>query len=206
MRETAFVRTTQAEEGRRRREVTRAALIAATRARLEAGEALADWSIGSICKQAGVGRATFYLHYDDKRALIADLAAIELADWPGILEPVVADVGADRDTVHAAIGALTNMWLRHQGVLAGIIELTAYDHQAEAAWRAQLEAIASVVEDYLRRRGPDDQRDLQSLARILVWSAERVLHQLASRQGEDPERIAEALTTVAWAILRNPDP
>lgn len=201
MRETARVGTTQAEQGRRRREATRAALLAATRALLERGEALADRSVGTICKEAGVSRATFYLHYDDKRALIADLAAVELAEWSGILEPVVGDLTADRPAMRAAVGELTAMWLRHQAVLAGIVELAAYDEQAEAAWRAQLESIADVVEDYLRRRDPDDARDLRTLARALVWAAERVLHKLATRPGEDPEQVAEALTELAWSVI-----
>ncbi|APU38863.1 MULTISPECIES: TetR/AcrR family transcriptional regulator [unclassified Streptomyces] len=65
---------------------------ARTRARLResllaqcAGRPLAEISVSAVARRAGVGRATFYLHYDDLTALAVDACA---------------------DVVHAAVDAL----------------------------------------------------------------------------------------------------
>lgn len=198
VRENGSVASVQAETGRRRREDTRRRLLAATRELLERGRNVAGLPVATICEQAGISRATFYLHYDDKRALFADLAATELAEWTDVLSPLLGDPAADRARLRAVAGELVAMWLRHEAVLGGIVELTAYDDQAEAAWRAQVETMAAEIEAYLRRRDPDDARDLGTLTRTLTWSVERSLHKLAR---EDPDRLADALTEIVWPLL-----
>lgn len=61
-----------------------------------AGRPLGEVSVSAVVRRAGVGRATFYLHYEDLPALAVDACA---------------------DVVHAAVDAL-HTWQTHPGALA----------------------------------------------------------------------------------------
>ncbi|MEU9143379.1 TetR/AcrR family transcriptional regulator [Streptomyces sp. NPDC048349] len=97
---------------------------ARTRARLResllaecAGRALAEVSVSAVVRRAGVGRATFYLHYEDLTALAVDACA---------------------DVVHAAVDAL-HAWQTGPGALPPARPPAALaDFLAGAAERAPL--------------------------------------------------------------------
>ncbi|PBC76497.1 TetR family transcriptional regulator [Streptomyces sp. TLI_235] len=77
-----------------RAERTRAALRGALLA--ECGERpLSELSVSAVVRRAGLGRATFYLHYEDLRALAVDAcgevverAVDALHDWRGPVDPM----------------------------------------------------------------------------------------------------------------------
>ncbi|MCX5195170.1 TetR/AcrR family transcriptional regulator [Streptomyces sp. NBC_00249] len=75
---------------------TRARLCAALLTECGAGRELAEVSVSAVVRRAGVGRATFYLHYEDLPALAVDACA---------------------DVAHAAVDAL-HAWQTGPGSVA----------------------------------------------------------------------------------------
>ncbi|GAA4873324.1 TetR/AcrR family transcriptional regulator [Kitasatospora terrestris] len=78
-----------------RAERTRAALRAALLAECER-QPLDRVSVSALARRAGVGRATFYLHYEDLRALAVDACGEVVRDavdalhaWRGLPDPAV---------------------------------------------------------------------------------------------------------------------
>lgn len=194
----------QAQTGERRRAETRLRLLAATREYLASGNTLAALSVASITSAAGLSRATFYLHYDDKRELFADLAETELSEGRELLAPLLGDPSADRDALARTVDELIAMWRRHAPVLTGILELTSYDAEAKAGWEAQLESLIGDVAAYLQRRDPGGEGDHDMRARVLAWSVISCFTHVLGTDDEQAERLARTVTEVAWGLIGPP--
>ena len=196
--------TVQATAGRRRREATQQQIIDALHRLLEAGAAMAALSVERIAAEAGVSRSTFYLHFPDKRDLIARLAEQELSEWRQISTAVLTDPRAPRAVVEQTVRDTLAAWRRHAPVVSGLIELSEYDADARDAWRAAVDAIADTLAGHLRERwaGRDlPPGDPDTIARIVVWMTERVCHQMLRDPDPDTEeRVAAALTESIWRI------
>ena len=109
---------------------------------------LAGMTVSDVCREAGINRGTFYLHYEDKYdlyekqcdAVFAELEAILLA--PGA-DPGEADI-VPRDRIEAALayvrgnyalvaaltenGTSVELQERMKGVLGELIERSAREH------------------------------------------------------------------------------
>lgn len=96
------------------RRATKQSLIASTVALLDEGHAYADLSIEQIVRGAGVSRPTFYSYFQDKRALVLELAA-------GVREALVEGaepwLGATDDNAERSLAALLQayQWYRPNG-------------------------------------------------------------------------------------------
>lgn len=191
----------QAQTGERRRAETRVRLLAATRDYLASGNTLAALSVASITSAAGLSRATFYLHYNDKRELFADLAESELSEGRELLAPLLGDPSAGRDAVARTVDELIAMWRRHAPVFTGIIEVTSYDAEARAAWEAQVESLIGEVAAYLDRRDPDGDGDHDMRARVLAWSVINCFTHLLGPDDGETERLSRTVTEMAWGLI-----
>jgi AcrR family transcriptional regulator len=192
-------------DGRMTRDATESKILKATNLLLDGGAPLAGLSINQIVDQAGVSRATFYLHFSDKRGLITRLAETELAEFSKVMDPFLGDPDAGREELAEIALALVELWRQHAGVLSSLIELAEYDAEARETWRAVIGAIASNVEVVVNARRPDlTATQARTLSEMIAWAGERACHQLIGRESSDSDAalVAEALTDIVWRTIQ----
>ena len=195
--------TVQAQVGARRRAATSSDILAATRRLLDAGEPVAGLSVERIGAEAGVSRATFYLHFQDKHELISRLAD-ELFAWRD--EEWVASLAAPdltRETLLEIMRNIVSQWVENQAVLAAIIELAAYEPSMRDAWRGAMHEVAERAAaqfDAHWADSPDRPTDPAMIAEVFTWMFERSCQQIAT----DPSRedaVVEAMAEIIWRVL-----
>ena len=196
--------TVQASVGRERRAATRREILAALRRLLEEGAPVAGLSVDRIASEAGVSRATFYVHFAGKAELITALADEDMEPWLAHALPVLADPGSDKDAFHDVVRELVANWRRHAAVSAGVVELAEYDEAVRDAWHGVVARVALPLAEHLRRRWEGREHphaDPDLVAEIIAWMVERVCHQMVARgePGTD-EAVAAALAESIWRI------
>jgi AcrR family transcriptional regulator len=169
---------------RRTSPATRADLLGAATRLLAAGASVSSLSVDRIVEEAGMSRATFYLHFRDKTELAAALAEDQVAWRDTIGAEVLSDPRLTREAVHAMLTEIVARWVDNRAVLAAIIEVAA---------------------EQFRRRWADqpDHPDPDTIAEIFTWMFERSCHQIL----RDPSRqdaVADGLTEIIWRVLAAP--
>lgn len=143
---------------------------------LDAGHPFATLSVETLAREAGIARATFYLHFRDKGALVARLLS-------RISDEVVSSGGAwFRDAsgsgpaqVRQAITGVVHTFKRHQAVLAAVAQMAPFDPEVAALHddmmrglcNASRRAIATV-----RAEGRAAPLADEALADLLSWIVE----------------------------------
>lgn len=191
-------------DGRLTRDATEQRILEGTTRLLDAGASLAGLSINRIAEESGVSRATFYLHFGDKRALITRLAERELREFEIVTEPFVSNPRAGRAELAEVAIDLTAMWREHAGVLSSLIEMAEYDAESREAWQRVIHATAAQIAIAVRQRRPElDEAMVVNTSEILAWAGERSMHQMIGRDADDRRAadVAAALTDVLWRFV-----
>ncbi|HEX6388975.1 MAG TPA: TetR/AcrR family transcriptional regulator [Solirubrobacteraceae bacterium] len=194
---------TEASTDRRRTSpATRAELLAAATRLLAAGATVSSLSVDRIVEEAGMSRATFYLHFRDKKELVAALAEDQVAWRATIGAEVLSDPGLTRDDVRAMLAEIVGRWVENRAVLAAIIEVAEHDPAMAQTWRTAMLEVAEVAGAQFRARwaGQPDHPDPDTIAEIFTWMFERSCHQIL----RDPSRrddVADGLAEVIWRFL-----
>lgn len=193
----------QARVGAERRAATAGEILAATRRLLEQGEPVSGLSVERIAAEAGVSRATFYLHFPDKLDLISQLADQLFSwrdeGWVGAL----ADPELDLATFEGFMRDVVSRWSENRALLAAIIELAEYDPRIQQAWRGAIgEVAARAAEQFeLHWKGSSARpSDPAMIAEVFAWMFERCCHQIA----RDPARedaVVTAMSEIIWRTL-----
>lgn len=189
---------------RLRRAETEQRILDGTIELLDAGASLAGLSVNRIVEASGVSRATFYLHFADKRALVQRLGETELFEFQRITASFFSDPQAGREALAKTLEELVAMWRGHAGVLSSLIEMAEYDADSRETWTAIIQAVAASIAPAVRDRRPDlDEPMVLTLAEILAWTGERSLHQMVGRDATDAQarRAAAGLTEAVWRIV-----
>lgn len=189
---------------------TIASVISACERLLNKGESFTTLSIEQLAKEAGIARATFYLHFRNKGEIVRHL---------------MAQVG--REVRHAAKAKLANLdqfgraeflsfmedavdiQYRHRAAMRATVELSAYDPGVAEIYRS---FVDEVVHDFrriivkLEAAGGAHPDVRPEVADILSWATERSCAQML-RDEDTPERrqqLAELLTHVVWSAIARP--
>jgi AcrR family transcriptional regulator len=189
---------------RLRRAETEQRILGGTIELLDAGASLAGLSINRIVEAAGVSRATFYLHFADKRQLVQRLGETELLAFQRATEGFLSDTSAGRDDLAMTSRELVALWRDHAGVLSSLIEMAEYDADSRDTWQAIVRAVGESIAPAVRARRPElDEPMVLALAEILAWTGERSLHQMVGRDAGDAQaaRVADGLTEAVWRIV-----
>ena len=198
------VETIQARSGRRRRQATVTEILDATRRLLTAGTPVASLSVERIVDEAGIARATFYLHFPDKHALIARLAEDEIAWREQIGAEVLADPALERATLDAIMLEIVGRWSADRPILSAIIELAEYDAHLHAIWSDAMRRVADKADAQFRERWTRSPAaapaDPDTIAEIFTWMFERCCHQML-RAPVDVERVAGSMAEIIWRVL-----
>jgi AcrR family transcriptional regulator len=196
--------TVEKVDRRLRRAETEQRILDGTVELLDAGASLAGLSINRIVDASGVSRATFYLHFADKRQLVKRLGETELVAFQGVIETFLTDPKAVRADLAPTIEALVALWRSHAGVLSSLIELSEYDADSRETWQSIVQAVAASIAPAIRVRRPElDEPLVLTLSEVLAWTGERSMHQMVGRDADDAQarRVAEGLTEAAWRIV-----
>jgi AcrR family transcriptional regulator len=197
------VTSAQAESGRRRREASRAEILAATRRLLVEQRSVAGLSVDQIVAEAGVSRATFYVCFPDKVAVVGELAHQALAWREQIHAEVLADPGLTRARLDELMRAIVRHWYNDRAVLGAIIELAEHDPAVREPWRAAITEIAEQAAAQFRkrwRRSRDRLDNPDAVAAAFTWMLERACHQLVVDEAS-AEVVALAMSEILWRTL-----
>ncbi|GAA0624045.1 TetR/AcrR family transcriptional regulator [Sporichthya brevicatena] len=198
----------QAESGRKRREASRTEILAATRRLLARETSVADLSVDRIVSEAGVSRATFYVCFPDKVAVVAALAQESLAWRESVHAEVLADPKLTRERLDELMLTIVGHWQANRPVLAAIIELAEHDASLRGPWRAAVTEVAEQAAAQFRVRweesaaAPDDP---DTLASVFSWMLERSCHQLVV-DDTSAKAVALAMSEILWRTLTYPPP
>jgi len=191
---------------RRTSPATRAGLLDATRVLLAEGASVASLNVERIATAAGMSRATFYLHFSDKRELVSALAE-DLFSWREYIgAEALADPTMERATLDEMMRVIVGRWAENRVVLAAIIEVAEYDAAFADAWRSSMQRIAGTAAVQLEARWRKTKHpagDPAMIAEIFTWMFERSCHQML-RNGEPPDRLASALAEIIWRAINPP--
>jgi TetR/AcrR family transcriptional regulator, ethionamide resistance regulator len=198
----SMTRKPESNRERRRAEIEQQ-LLQATERLMADGFAFTELSVDRLATEAGISRATFYIYFEDKRQLLLKLTQqvfAELSEAANLWWDVA--VRRNPDDARRAITEIIAAYRRHQAVITALNEMATYDSTVAETYQDQMNGISAKGKVTIERGIADGViAPLPSFetASALTWMVERVCHQMV-RYGppEDDDRIAEALTEIAW--------
>ena len=104
-----------------------------------------DASLSDIARQAGVGRATLYRHFESREALVLQLAQESLQVTDEILAPITEQGLGARETIAKGLEAIMQVADRFHFLLL-LWHVSAADARVEAIYRRQLDDLYQLIE------------------------------------------------------------
>lgn len=165
------------------------------------GSPLASLSVSRIVEEAGVSRATFYLHFPDKQALIERLAEEQMAKWRSLGSSLLDNPGFTRQELEQSLSQIVAVWRAEGEVLGALIEVAEYDEDAHEIWTGVVGAIGLEVAQVLKvRRAALSDGEADYLGMTVVWMIERSCHEMLGPDPREDGLLVSALTDAVWRI------
>ncbi|MGY4103735.1 TetR/AcrR family transcriptional regulator [Nocardia sp. R16R-3T] len=167
------------------------------------GEApLVDLSVAKICAEASVSRGTFYLHFESKHEVVAELLNGIMSDMYDLLGPLQADNPSqpDADSIREVLTRSADLWQQHSAVFRAVHENYVSVPELRGQWRELTEqftdAILSAVGAKMTAR---DDTERHRICASLVWTTEHLFY-ISSTNSDDtlpsPTVAADVLTRI----------
>ena len=204
---TAKQTSVQARTGARRREVTRTQIVSATEALLFAGADYEALSMADIAAAAGVSRATLYLHFTDKRDILAEMAERIVAQRFDIGAEIVPAASMNRDEMRAIVSDMIRRWIHDAPLLKAIFRLAEQDSATNQAWVRAVHKVGDMGADLMRQRWESQggaYKDPTTIGRALAWMFERTARQLAL-DSDQQEQAIDAVAEIVWRVISYQD-
>lgn len=202
--------TVQARVGAQRRAATRERILAAAQRMLERGDSVAGLTVARLAEEAEVSRATFYLHFPDKRHLVEALFESAIQDWDEVAGEALSDPGISREELRRVLGAGVEQGVKYGPVVAGVVELGEYDPEVREAWQAHMRRASENHTQWLAKCRPDlSAREVTRLGQVLGWASERTFQRMLGLRDEpwcEPEELADTLTEIWWSVAHPATP
>jgi AcrR family transcriptional regulator len=173
----------------------------------EQGLRYGEVSLEQILSEAQLTRSTFYAYFDDKDALLRELASVVLDEllvpWQQ-LPPVPT-----RAEFRRGIDAIVRAYVPHRAVMVAIAELSPTG-QAAAEFSALMDQSTQAVAAYIvagQSAGRvDGTLHPPTVAALLMWMTERGLAKLvAPARPDELGGLVDALTEIFWRTLFEED-
>lgn len=119
---------------------TRAAILTAA-AQLLSKKSYIETTIDDIIRSAGVGRTTFYLHFESKLALATAIYETIAEDWQVLCLELAAIAPADVDSLCAWIERLSTLYIDHGYVSHLVLQLPVFEPAFERRLRDERSAL-----------------------------------------------------------------
>ncbi len=182
-------------------------LEAALQRLIDAGESFTQVSVEQLAKEAGIARATFYLHFRDKGELVTRRMA-QAAEEVIAAARVDAPETITQEGVKKVIRAVAKVYRLHYAVLTAAAETAVYDEAVREHYDELMQRLIDVNRRTLQRlikarRLPAGTPPL--IADTLTWAFERSCRQLLYHcKPAQFNALVDALTLMTWNSLYTP--
>lgn len=185
-------------------------LLAAIETLLENGQKFGALTVEQLAREAGIGRATFYLHFRDKGELVRRLMrrlTAEVTESAGGWFRGGGEV--DRRSMHFALHGIVGTFKKHQAVLAAVTDTAPFDAavaEAHAQMMDELCKLSRKAISQIRRDGRGSAAAGPELADLLTWFLELYCARFISDyQGKQVHALVELFAHICGnAIFAEP--
>lgn len=180
-------------------------LISAVTALCADGTAFGTLSMSRIVREAGLGRATFYLYFADRSAFV-----LRLVDH--VRDQLMASVSAswrsadDQESLTRALAEFVEVYHREFPLITAVVDAGAGDVVVAEALENRIQGFitesAQVIEAAQAGGVVRPELPARETASALVWMVERTCYRMAgSGDSGARARLADALAMIAWHSL-----
>ena len=183
-------------------------LVEATERLLVAGTPYIELSVEQLCSEAGVARSTFYVHFRDKGELVSRVSERMLEQLSEAAWAWWAP-GTSRADLLVATRRLVDVTTEHRQVLTALSETAAYDPEIRAIQERLIERYAAPLAGLVECGKRDGTiRDVHTRETVvaLVGMVESACQRLGDGDEAALDRLAEAITSIAWHALYEDEP
>jgi AcrR family transcriptional regulator len=197
------------KQGQARRDELRATVLEAVERHLRAGARYADLNVIDVVKEVGISRSTFYAYFIDKPTLLRTW----YAEFHGALQEAAEewwslDGTATRADLKRALGRVMAATRSHPELLAATHDAIGTDERVRDAVRDAMQVYIDRTREHIEAGQAagfvDPSLPPAETAHWLQWMAERALHMMGRRSGNDLDRMLEAHTAIVWNTLYAP--
>jgi len=186
-----------------------ALLLEATQRLIAGGSSFTGLSVGTLSREAGIARSTYYLYFKDKGQLIQELGLVMTAELLQTLQrwwDISAQVTPPQ--LRRAMLETLRVYHRYQAIFASLAEAASYDAEVRAAFNEVLHAMTrNAVEALIegKRRGTIHKEVTDATYMSLVWMTERVAyHRVRNGSEADLQQAARVIANIIWRALYKP--
>lgn len=152
-------------------------LLVALERLFEKGVGFSTLTIEQLAKEAGIARATFYLHFADKGELVARLMGrltLEVVGSAGDWFQAKGRPGPQ--TVEHALSGIIKTFRKHHAILSAVEATKGQDETVARLFQEMMDRLCEQSRQALAKLPPDSLRPEVSpdlLADVLTWSVEQ---------------------------------
>ena len=182
-------------------------LVEAFERLLARGESFTTISVEELAREAGMARATFYLHCRNKGQLVSHaMQAVQLQLKTAARARLKKSGSYGRAEVQAFMREVVEILFRHRHAIWAMNEVSAYDPQVQAVFAEFMDQRTREIQrtlDQLARQGAAHPAAHAGLAQMLAWTIERSFCKMLNEQSTPKEReaLADMLTHTIWSAL-----
>ena len=185
-------------------------LVEAFERLLSRGESFTTISVEKLAQEAGIVRATFYLHFRNKGELVGLLMKnVSKELQTAAIEALSKNSEFGRTEFQAFMRNAVEVHFRHRSAIRAMVEVSAYDPKVakiyQDFWQTQA-ADTRVVLERLKSTGKAHPNATPEVADMVTWTAERCCVQMLNDSDTVHRRhhVADMLTHVAWSAIALP--
>jgi TetR/AcrR family transcriptional regulator, ethionamide resistance regulator len=197
---------TQPASRRRTREEIQAAVRTAL-VELLAERPFKDVTIDELARRADLSRTAFYFYYPDKNEVLKEAAVTAAAEIYAEADRWWHGSGPPEQLIREALEGIANVYCDHGDMLRAAVEVTTYDTEFRAFYRALIRRFVDATAEHLRREldaGRARRLDADLVAESLVWMAERCAYTFFLIEGRPVDEAIKPLTAI-WVHAVYPD-
>lgn len=182
-------------------------LVEAFERLLARGESFTTISVEELAREAGMARATFYLHCRNKGQLVSHaMQAVQLQLKTAARARLKKSGSYGRTEFQAFMREVVEILFRHRHAIWAMNEVSAYDPQVQAVFAEFMDQRTREIQrtlDQLARQGAAHPAAHAGLAQMLAWTIERSFCKMLNEQSTPKEReaLADMLTHTIWSAL-----
>jgi AcrR family transcriptional regulator len=174
---------------------------------LSRGENFTTISVEALAREAGMARATFYLHFRNKGQLVSHaMQAVQLQLKASARARLKKSGSYGRAEFQAFMREVVDILFQHRHAIWAMNEVSAYDPQVQAVFAEFMDQRTREIQrtfDQLARQGTAHPAAHAGLAQMLAWTIERSFCKMLNEQSTPQERaaLADMLTHIIWSAL-----
>ena len=177
---------------------------------LASGESFTTLSVDQLAKEAGIARATFYLHFRNKGELVCYvIKEVEKQVRAAAKNSLARFEHISREDFLEFMRNGVDVFSHYRAAIRAMVETSAYDQnvaQAYASFMHNLITDTRRIIVKLQANGSAHPDVSEEIADIVTWATERSCAQMLKDDDTEERRqkLAEMLTHVVWSAIAAP--